>query len=100
MTSFLCWFLIAANGITLGLTQETTQKVQFAAICRASLHHDVAAALRKAEADPLLQDCNTWRVAGAMTINGYCTIRRRRVAQRFYKTSSMEALLRAVRIHQ
>ena len=35
-----------------------------------------------------------------MKVDGYWTILRRRVAQRSYKTSSIEALLRAVRIHQ
>ena len=81
-------------------TKKRGQKVQFAAIRRVLLHPDVAAALQEAEADPFLQDCHTWRVAGTMKVDGYWTILRRRVAQRSYKTSSLEALLRAVRIHQ
>ena len=60
----------------------------------------MAAALREADADPFLQDCHTWRIAGTIKVDGYWTSLRRRVAQRSYKTSSIEALLRAVRIHQ
>ena len=73
------------------------------AVCRhpsGLLHPDVAAALREADADPFLQDCHTWRIAGTIKVDGYWTSLRRRVAQRSYKTSSIEALLRAVRIHQ
>ena len=59
-------------------TKKRGQKVQLAAIRRVLLHPDVAAALREAEADPFLQDCHTWRVAGTMKVDGYWTILRQR----------------------
>ena len=74
--------------------------MQFAAIRRILLRLGMAAALREAETDPFLQDCHTWCVAGTMKVNGYWSALRRRVAQRSYNISSIEVLLRAVRIRQ
>ena len=71
-----------------------SEKVQFVAIRRVLLHPDMAAPLRLGEADLFLQDCHTWRIAGTMLVEGYP------VAQRLYKTTSIEALLRAALILQ
>ena len=80
-------------------TKKRGQRVQFTAVRRVRLRPEVARALQRARTDLFLQGCYTWRVGGTENVDGYWRPLRLRVGQRAYKTSLLDNLLRAVRIH-
>ena len=81
-------------------TKKRGQRVQFTAVRRVRLHPEVARALQRAGTDPFLQGCYTWRVGRTEKVDGFWRPLRLRVGQHAYKTSLLDNLLRAVRIHQ